>query len=327
MIDLLKIVAYDLFANKAFNFFIEPAAQIFLKLQPGKRDKRVTPKVVLTIDCESGYLKQNNQRVWMFQDPQTFKGYYFGIKNILDLLNKYNIKATFFLSTQCFSSKGNTKKMVILVLTKLVNEGHELGLHLHPKEDFSLKKECKKDFKFTGAKYYDAKTIELMILKSKLLIKKHLGAKIAGSIKSFRWANFALDLSKIKSIEKFFKIDSSICPGCFGHSNDDRKFNWAHYKKNYVHKLNNLTEIPISTFWFFGWRQASPSLGSLTEVAFNKYLNNSTSPFVLLVHSSECTYKDGLPTYVLKNLETFIKSTINKQVKFITLNQLINKEP
>lgn len=324
MNNLFKIFAYNLFASRIFNFFLEPAAQIFLKLKPLKK-KGLIPKIVLTIDCESGFLKENNQRVWMFQNPKAFEGYYFGLKNILNLLKKYRLKATFFLSTQCFSSEGTAKKMVVFVLKRLINDGHELGLHLHPKEDFSLKKECRTDFKFTGAKYYDAKTIELMILKSKLLIKKRLGAKISDSIRSFRWANFALDLSKLNSIEKFFQIDSSICPGCSGHKNDDREFNWTHYQKNYIHKLNNLTEAPITTFWFLGWRPADPSLGSLTKAAFNKWFNKKGSSFILLTHSCECTHKDGKPTYVVDNLERFIENASSKKVEFITLKSLWEK--
>ena len=253
MIIILKTVAYYLFSNRIFNLLLKPVAYIFLKIRPIKHINYQTPQVILTIDCESGFLNSKKQRVWMFQEPQAFQGYYFGIKNILNLLKKYDVKATFFLSTQCFSSEGKTKKLIISTLIRIINEGHELGLHLHPKEDLSLKKECKIDFKFTSAKYYDKKTIELMINKSKLLVSRYLGSKITDSIISFRWANFALDLNKAKSIEKYFKIDSSICPGCFGHNNNDRKYNWISYKKNYIHKLNNIIEAPITTFWFFGW--------------------------------------------------------------------------
>lgn len=322
--NLLKIVSYNLLCSKVFNFLLFPIAYVFVKIKNDKRIKNTTSKIILTIDCESGYLKQNSERVWMFQDPQAFQGYYFGINNILDLLYKYDIKATFFLSTQCFSSNGKIQKLVISTLTRLINEGHELGLHLHPKEDYALQKACKIEFKYTGARYYNKKTIELMIIKSKLLIKKHLGQKIADAIVSFRWANFALDISKINSIAKYFKIDSSICPNSSGHINDDRKYNWTNYSLKYIHKINNIIEAPLSTFWFFGWRRADPSLGFLTEIAFRKFFKSNNNPFIILTHSTECTYKNGRPTNVVVNLKRFVMKNIKKDIEYITLKNLIN---
>lgn len=321
MIATLKIFAYFILSKRGFNLLLKPFVYILLKIQPVKNGGYHASRVVLTIDCESGYLEHNNQRKWMFQEPEAFEGYYFGINNILDLLRKYNIKATFLLSTQCFASGGETRKLIITTISRLISEGHELGLHIHPKEDSALKKECKMDFKFTSAKYYDQRTIELMISKSKLLVSRYLDSKIADSIVSLRWANFALDLDKIESIGKHCKIDSSICPRCSGHNNDDRKFDWSNYKNYCVHKVNDLVEVPLTTFNFLGWRPADPSLGVLTEIAFDKYGGSHINPFVLITHSSECTYLNGKPTYVLSNLERFILNNRNKNIRYCTLNE------
>lgn len=319
MTTKLKIIAYLLFSSRIFNDILKPFAYLFLRIKHIERKYHHIPQVVLTIDCESGFLENNKRRRWMFEDPEAFQGYYFGIRNILNLLDKYGIKATFFLSTQCFASNDDK---VILILNRITKEGHELGIHLHPKEDRVLKNACKINFNHTGAQYYEKGVVGLMITKSVEIIKKYLGSNVADSICSLRWANFALDLKKTKIISKYIRIDSSICPGCSGHNNDDRKFNWSNYKKNYIHKIGNLVEVPISTFNFLGWRQANPSLGALTEVAFNKYNEKKISPFVLLTHSSECTNKHGVATYILANLERFILNNQNKDIKYSTLKEV-----
>src|SRR3989338_405042 len=72
-------------------------------LKSGKKPKKFL--VCLTIDAESGYVKANNERVWQKEAPEAYAGYYNGIENWRRLFKKYNAKATFFLSTNCFSAK------------------------------------------------------------------------------------------------------------------------------------------------------------------------------------------------------------------------------
>ena len=80
--------------------------------------------VSITIDTESGYVKKNNERVWQKDEPEAYIGYYKGIENWRKLLNKYNAKATFFLSTNCFSAKddnlGKIKKQYSLRILTLI---------------------------------------------------------------------------------------------------------------------------------------------------------------------------------------------------------------
>ena len=81
----MKKIIYNLLASKFFNQLIKYFSYPFIRMEKFE-NKNLQKKIIITLDCESGYLKNNNERVWMFQDPSAFQGYYYGIKNILDLL-------------------------------------------------------------------------------------------------------------------------------------------------------------------------------------------------------------------------------------------------
>ena len=83
--------------------------------------------IVITMDTESGYVDKNEYRIWQYQKPEAYIGFYKGIENWRELLNGYNIKGTFFLSTQCFDAKNLILKKIIDQLKNLDIEGHEIG--------------------------------------------------------------------------------------------------------------------------------------------------------------------------------------------------------
>ena len=317
MSSFIKIIASNLFASTVFNSVIRNLAHPFIITDNSIKSHEKT--ALITIDCESGFLKNNKGREWMFQNPEAFQGYYAGIENILDLLKSYNLKATFFLSTQCFSSKGAERTKIINILNRIVEEGHELGLHMHPKEDFAVQKFLKRKFLFSGAKFYTEKELEIMIISSLGLIRKNLGEKIADRMISFRFGNYAIDKKLFPILEKKgFLIDSTICPGCSGNIGTDTEYDWEHYNNPGINKMDGLIEVPITTFSVFGRKRADPSLGALAEVALEK---SSCFPFVIMTHSSECTYENGSPTYVLANLENLIRTAKKNSIKFKMLNK------
>lgn len=320
MTNLFKIMASNLFASNSFNSVLGFFAYPIIKVHSNKKQNQKSNKTVsLTIDCESGYLKNNNGRVWMFKDPFAFQGYYQGMKNLLSILEKNKIKATFFISTQCFYAEGEERSKIIDILNKIYKKKHEIALHLHPKEDFELQRKLGKKLNFSGARFYSPEEIDSMIKKSLELIEENLGKDIADSIKSFRFGNFAADIRTFEVLEKNgFVVDSSACPGCSGHKGDDREYAWNFLEEDMGR--THLTEIPITTFWFFGWRRADPSIGSLTNMAFKKY-PQSAFPFVVITHSSECTHENGVPTYVANNLNNFILAAKKENAKFVTLSR------
>lgn len=334
MLRLSKIIIYNLLKLQMFKSVLSFVSVFGLKvdtLRNNKKIKKADQKhpflVIITIDTESGYVKKNQERVWIDKNNRAFQGYYYGIKNWLDLARKHNINFSFLLSTQCFSSKGKEYKNIIHILKEIYREGHEIGFHLHPKDDEALQKHIERQLKYTGARYYDTKTIERMLLGGRELIKKHLGTKIANDVISFRWANWALPIKKIGLLRKAnFNIDCSSCPGIKGHMDDDRFYDWTNLKECFPSIINEITEFPIATFSFLGKKfRADPVFGPLLQKAFKYYyddVDRSQKPFhfIITTHSCEASYKNGEPTEVVKNLNMFIEEARKyKNVHFKTL--------
>ena len=51
--------------------------------------------IAITIDTESGYVSNNERRVWQRERPEAFEGYYYGMRNLLSVFKYHNIKCTF----------------------------------------------------------------------------------------------------------------------------------------------------------------------------------------------------------------------------------------
>src|SRR3989338_3300112 len=77
-----------------------------------KKQKKHPFFVIITTDTESGYVDRNERRIWQKEKPEAFQGYYFGIRNLMQIFSKHEIKTTFLLSTQCFSGKGDEYKKI-----------------------------------------------------------------------------------------------------------------------------------------------------------------------------------------------------------------------
>ena len=297
--------------------------------------------ISITIDTESGYVKKNNERIWQKDEPEAYIGYYKGVENWRKLLNKYNAKATFFLSTNCFSAKADDYAELIIQLKLLLKENHEIGLHMHPDSDAALQLALKEKFHHTSARFYNYNNISKFIKTSRQLIQNSLRINPT----SFRWGNWALNTDAVKALQNNgFKLDSSATPGIKGHLNDGMHYDWSKAKEHYPWKLSlkdyqdtknqnsKILEIPIATFSFFGATlRADPVYSELLKAAFNYYYrkaDRSEKPFVFVVisHSIEATYEDGGTTRVIKDTEDFINHAKKfKEVEFVTINEANNR--
>ena len=310
-----------------------------------EKEKKCHFLVAITVDTESGYVDRDERRVWQKEKPEAFQGYYLGIRNLLSVFDKYKIKSTFFLSTQCFSSKGKERKLIDKEIKNLIKNKHELGLHLHPDSDFALQKKSGRKFNATSAFFYSYEEKFKIIKSTRELIKENLGKNAEKNLISFRWGNWALDSGGVKALNKLrFKIDSSATPGIKGHSSDTMKYDWSSVSRHYPWKLSttnyketnhdnsDIVEIPIAAFSFFGAKlRADPINSVLLNKAFEEYYNKadrSKKPFVFVVmtHSSEATMKDGKETQALKDLKNFIVfSKKYRDVKFVTMKEAYSK--
>ena len=292
--------------------------------------------IAITIDTESGYVKKNNERVWQKDAPEAYIGYYRGIENWRNLLSRHNAKATFFLSTNCFSAKDNELLKIKKQLNLLNKEKHEIGLHMHPDSDLALQMALKERFRYTSAKFYGYDKINKFIEASKQLIKKNIGINPV----SFRWGNWALNTDAVKALQaNGFKADSSATPGIKGHLNDGMHYDWSKVSGHHPWKLslkdyqdtNNqnskILEIPIATFSLMGKTlRADTVYSELLKAVFDYYYRNadrSKKPFAFVVisHSMESTHEDGSPTQVIKDAEEFIRHAKQfDDVEFVTIN-------
>ncbi len=338
----LKPMLYRFFKTKFGNSILKLLSNaVSVKNLGNKKPKNHPFLVVITVDTESGYVDEDERRVWQKEEPDAFMGYHNGIKNLADIFKKYGIKATFFLSTQCFSSKDEDYKKIKKEFDDLIKNGHEIGLHLHPDSDFALQKKLSKNFKATSAFFYNYREKFEIIKAAKELLKEHLGEAVAKELISFRWGNWALDADGAKALHQLgFKVDSSATPGIKGHLYDGMRYDWSKVKRHYPWKLSiidhqstqhnnsNVIEIPIATFNFFGVKlRADPINSLLLNKAFIKYYNKADRsikpfPFVVMTHSSESTTKDGNSTQALKDLNKFISfATKYDDVEFVTLKE------
>ena len=147
---------------------------------------------------------------------------------ILDLFEKYQIKATFF-------TLGYIAEKFPDLIKKIDNKGHEIASHSYAHLD--IRKTTEKDF-------------ENDIVKSIEILEKIIGKRVLG----FRAPYFSIDKKSfwaMKILSKYFKYDSSIFPvktPLYGIRNAPRNI----YKPNLTNPSiedveSELIEIPLAT--------------------------------------------------------------------------------
>lgn len=346
----LKIKLYNFFNTSIGKSLLTLLSKFVYVKNLGKTKKAENKKnkkflIAITIDTESGYLNINNERVWQKSKPDAYIGFYKGIENWRKLLNKYNVKSTFFISTNCFNAEGNNLTKITKQISLLDKENHEIGLHLHPDSDLALQNKLKRKFDYTSARFYKFNQIKSFLTAGKNLIAENIAKELSKKIISFRWGNWALDTNAVKALQETgFKIDSSAVPGIKGHINDGMYYDWSRADEHYPWHLSlkdyqntkdqnsKVLEIPIATFNFLGLTlRADPVYTVLLKAAFDYYYKNadrSKKPFVFVVmsHSIEGTRNDGTITRVIDDMEEFIRySKKLYDVEFVTLKEACNK--
>lgn len=331
-----SLLLYNFSFFPPFSFIIERLSQKFVSPIIGFKANINSVKerpfyIIISIDTEAGYVKDNGERLWQVNNPQLFEGYYFGIRNWISLLQKYRIKANFMFSSQCFNSKGFEKKLIDKQIDNIFQFKHELGYHLHPRSDFALENKMGKKFKHTSSKFYSEEEVGAMLSSVREILKKNLGEEKSKQVSSFRWGNYGLFEHAIKPLEKNgFIVDSSVCPDKSGHQQDDKIFSWKKIKKPYPFYFKNskVLEFPITTFHLLKHTLiANPIYHKILNVVFHKYwqLNNQIKKpffFVIVSHSSEATYKNGDVTEVISSMHSFINYVTKfNNVRFITYKE------
>ena len=226
-----------------------------------------------------------------------------GSKIILDILEKFNIKATFF-STATFAINAPD------IISRIVKNGHEIGSHTYYHSDFKVEH----------------------LLQSRLKLEELTGQKISG----FRMPR----MHPVDENEVFtagYTYNSSVNPTYL-----PGRYNNFHVSRTYFYQANVL-QIPASVtpiirfplFWlsFHNLPLWLYQLFCNWTVKTDKYLNIYFHPWEFTdLNQPE---KFNFPSYVSKNsgrqmtnrLELFINWAKKKQYSFGTFTELIESIP
>jgi len=259
-------------------------------------------KAVFSIDVEPD-LHTNN-----------YKSLIDGIPKIVYLLDKYNIKATFFVTCDCIEKYPK-------IFRQLIKQGHEIALHGYRHERFD---------------YLTLKQKEESIKKSIFCFKKYLNIKPKG----FRAPQHSIDNETLSLLEKYnFKYDSSLTPinlMLFRHlaKKNSSKINIF---KNFFSKVKpykirkNLIEIPRTSFFISVGGFELKIYPKITYKIIISLCRILKIPFVFVMHSWDfIEIKESKTTKLCsnkkfeKNLEEFLKYS-SKKLKYVKIEDLISK--
>lgn len=227
-----------------------------------------------------------------------------GTKRILNLVKKYKIKVTFFVTT------GFCKKYPALV--KSISKVHEVACHGEHSRDYSKMEKNKA-----------AKSIK----QNKLLLEKLIKKNVAG----FRAPR--MSTPNYEGLKKVgLKYDASLHPTYVpGRYNNLLKPRKIFKKKGMIIIPTSVTPIvraPIAWLWFrnFGlaYAKTCTRICFLTDPYVNIYfhpwefapLKGWNIPFVFKRNTGEAVYNQ---------LDKYILWLIRKKVRFVTLNDLLKK--
>jgi peptidoglycan/xylan/chitin deacetylase (PgdA/CDA1 family) len=179
------------------------------------------PEIYLTIDTEDDY----------FTVPHMLTGEgigeEFGAYGILDILDRHNLRATWFVNV--YEAHRHEDPTTVERLVKAIDErGHEVALHTHPSEDLEM---------YARPLYwFDAEQQKTILGYGAELIEKWTGRAPV----SFRAGGYVLNDETFEALESLgFRIDSSV----FFSSPNNRI---TPFTVNAVRKRGRVIEVPVT---------------------------------------------------------------------------------
>jgi polysaccharide deacetylase family protein (PEP-CTERM system associated) len=218
-------------------------------------------KNIFTVDLEDWYQGIGKDRsCWDSYERRLRVGF----DKLMNLLDKKNVKATFFILGKILEDHPD-------VIKEIIGEGHELGCHTYSHQAIYA----------TTPESFDED-----INKCVSILKDNFNSTFTG----FRAPYFSIDnrcLWALDILSKYgFIYDSSIYPG------DNKRTGIVGYRKD-IHKLeNNLWEAPLTTFKFFKYEVGfGGAYFRILPYQFFKYrlnqLNKIKIPGIFYVHPWE----------------------------------------
>lgn len=254
--------------------------------------------ILLSFDIEEFDMPFEYQREITFEEQISISRK--GTTIILDLLKKYNIKATFF-STVVFA------KEVPDLIKRIIDEGHELASHTYYHSDFKVEH----------------------LKKSKEALEALSGSDVVG----FRMPRmYPVDEKEIEKAGYLYNssINPTYLPGRYNHFDKPRTY----------FKLENVWQIPASVspiirfplFWLSFHNLPLNLYKFLAKWTYNKdsYLNIYFHPWEFTDLNQKERF--NFPKYVSKNtgdlmtnrLDNFISWGIENKYRFGTFKNFLN---
>lgn len=222
-----------------------------------------------------------------------------GLPMLLDLYDKYGVKATFFYIAKFAKRCPEIVKMVKA-------KGHEVACH--------------------GLTHQHDKAFDVMPYKEQLehLIEaKKILEDIAGEeVVSFRAPALRVSFDTPKAlIEAGFKFDSSVAPqrmDMFMSLGSKNKLQWFGAPRTPYHTDENnlarkgcspIVEVPVSSFvvpYIGTFMRISPSLNALTRQLLYLETKNTAKPINFLIHPNEVITEENLHTETQRRASSYI---------------------
>lgn len=222
-----------------------------------------------------------------------------GLPMLLDLYDKYGVKATFFYIAKFAKRCPEIVKMVQA-------KGHEVACH--------------------GLTHQHDKAFDVMPYKEQLehLIEaKKILEDIAGEeVVSFRAPALRVSFDTPKAlIEAGFKFDSSVAPqrmDMFMSLGSKNKLQWFGAPRTPYHTDENnlarkgcspIVEVPVSSFvvpYIGTFMRISPSLNALTRQLLYLETKNTAKPINFLIHPNEVITEENLHTETQRRASSYI---------------------
>jgi len=272
----------------------------------------------------------------------------YGIPLIIEILNKHNLKATFFVEPFCSFYFG--EKIVEEICNYILNHGHDVQLHLHPNyqifkyKDWQERAKKKELFPDIIAKYNLDEQINLIRQAKKILEK--CGVKPI----AFRAGCFGANLDTLTALkENDFLIDSSynlsfLGKTCFIHPSPLTSHPSRLTYLNDLALINGIYELPITNYYDFKIGNFK-RLRTLDVCASSFYemkkilrygLKKGPKHITFILHSfsfikkRDVQYKTAKPNFIVinrfKKLCEFLSRNKNL-FKVITLSQFAQSLP
>ena len=222
-----------------------------------------------------------------------------GLPLLLDLYDRYSVKATFFYIA-------NFAKQHPEIIKIVQERGHEIACH--------------------GLTHQHDKAFDVMPYKEQLehlSTAKKILEDIAGEeVVSFRAPALRVNFDTPKAlIEAGFKFDSSVAPqrmDMFMSLGSKNKLQWfgaprtpyIANQRNLARKGNSpLTEVPVSSFvvpYIGTFMRISPTLNALTRRLLYWETKNTVKPINFLIHPNEVITEENLHTETQRRASSYI---------------------